>query len=362
VPNRDDPNVRYFGAGVHRAGKICVGSNQTVYIAPGAVVYGAIEARGASNVRILGRGILDTSGFQRVLFNPARPATDVPGGRLDTNGFDHDQVGGCLHLTDCRNVVVEGIILRDPNEWCCALFGCAQVDISNIKLIGLWRYNADGIDVCNGCDVTIRDSFIRSYDDCLIVKGLGGHRDVPARNILVERCVVWCDWGRAFHVGLETCAPEMCDLIFRDSDLIRASHLAMDIQHGDRAAIHDVLFENIRVEMDDAYLSLQLQKSPEDKYQYLPNDPFVPALMGIEIMESFYNVDPVRGTVANVTFRNISVTGKLFPRSQLTGWDAAHGVKGVVIENLRFNGRTMRTLPEAGVEIGQCVQDVRVCP
>jgi hypothetical protein len=39
------------------------------------------------------------------------------------------------------------------------------VDISNYKLIGLWRYNSDGIEICNSEDVTIRDSFVRSFDD-----------------------------------------------------------------------------------------------------------------------------------------------------------------------------------------------------
>ena len=69
VPNRMAPGVRYFGPGVHRPGKIALHSNETVYLAGGAVVYGAIEAQGASNMRILGRGILDTSGS-----NATRPA------------------------------------------------------------------------------------------------------------------------------------------------------------------------------------------------------------------------------------------------------------------------------------------------
>jgi hypothetical protein len=43
----------------------------------------------------------------------------------------------------------------------------------------------------------------------------------------------------------------MTGIEFRDIDIIRTCHIAMDIQHGDRAAVHGIRFENIRVEVDD---------------------------------------------------------------------------------------------------------------
>ena len=61
-----DPNaagVRYFSPGVHRPGRMTLKSDETVYLAGGAVVYGCIEATDATNLKILGPGIL---GFQRV--------------------------------------------------------------------------------------------------------------------------------------------------------------------------------------------------------------------------------------------------------------------------------------------------------
>ncbi|MCX6892639.1 MAG: endo-polygalacturonase, partial [Verrucomicrobia bacterium] len=57
------PGVKYFGPGWHQAGKVEVGSNETVYLAGGAAVKGAIVAQG-SNIRILGRGILDGSDYE----------------------------------------------------------------------------------------------------------------------------------------------------------------------------------------------------------------------------------------------------------------------------------------------------------
>ncbi len=131
------------------------------------MVYTAVEARGASGVRVLGRGIIDTSEYER------------------------DKGGGCIRLTDCSDVKIEGVILRDPDVWCLSAFGCRDVEIANVKLVGLWRYNADGIDICNSQNVVIRDSFVRAFDDAIVLKGLnwgrGDFHDRPVRNVRVQR-------------------------------------------------------------------------------------------------------------------------------------------------------------------------------
>jgi len=228
APAPDAPGVRYFGPGVHRPGRMELKSNEMVYLAGGAVVYGSIHANQATNIRITGRGILDVGPFER------------------------GQGGGAIRLSNCSDVTVEGLVMRDPDVWCCALFGCSRVTISNVKLVGLWRYNADGIDVCNSQDVVVSDSFVRAFDDALVVKGLkSAFDDRPVRNVQFRGCVIWCDWGRAIEIGAETCAPEITGITFADCDIVWTTHIAIDIQHGDRAAIRDIRFERIRVEIDD---------------------------------------------------------------------------------------------------------------
>ena len=185
APAAETPGIHYFGPGVHHAGKIVLQSNESVYIAGGAVVYGSIHAQGASNLHISGRGILDVSPFER------------------------GKGGGAVRLLGCSDVTIEGIVMRDPDVWCCSLFGCRNVKISNVKLVGLWRYNADGIDVCNSQDVVVEDCFVRAFDDALVVKGLkfgsNSFDDLPVRDVQFRRCTVWCDWGRAMEIGAETC-------------------------------------------------------------------------------------------------------------------------------------------------------------
>jgi len=339
VPAPDAPGVRYFGPGVHKPGRMELKSNETVYLAGGAVVYGSIHASGAAKIRIAGRGILDVSALER------------------------GQGGGAVRLVNCTGATIEGITMRDPDVWCCALFGCRDATISNVKLVGLWRYNADGIDVCNSQDVVVEDSFVRAFDDALVIKGLksrqGSLDDRPVSNVRFRRCVVWCDWGRAMEIGAETCAPEIAAVAFDDCDIVRTTHIAMDIQHGDRARIHDIRFEDIRVEMELPNPHPVYQQSAEARYAPPNDDQYLPALFVIIIQGTAYSQDKERGSVRNVLLRNISVTAPRMPASSLQGFDAEHNVDGVTFEGLRLNGKPLPSLAEAQISVGAHVSNVR---
>ena len=334
-PAPDAPGVKYFGPGIHHPGRINLASGETLYVAAGAVVYGSVHADGAENIKILGRGIIDVSGYER------------------------GQGGGAIRLHNCSQVTIDGLVLRDPDVWCCSLFGCRDASLSNLMLVGLWRYNADGIDLCNSQRVTVRDCFVRAYDDAIVVKGLLGNRDDPVEDIDVSGCTIWCDWGRALELGAETCAPHFSHLRFHDCDIIRTTHIAMDIQHGDRAAIRDVWFENIRVEMDDPNPRPRIQKDQDDRYTP-PADDYLPALFVIVIRGTPYSKDAERGTVRNVVFQDITVTAPRLPGSSLRGADTDHTVEDVVFENIVINGQQATDATSAGIAVGEFVSGVRV--
>lgn len=65
-PDPADPNVIYYGPGIHQVGRVVVPSGKTVYLAGGALAEGAFLVNHAENVRILGRGILH------------QPSTELP--------------------------------------------------------------------------------------------------------------------------------------------------------------------------------------------------------------------------------------------------------------------------------------------
>ena len=148
----------YFGPGIHRPGKITLTNNQSLYLAGGAVVKGGILAEGG-NIRIFGRGILDSSDWEW-------------------------RKGPTPHVVSIRgtNVEVSGITIRGACHWTIVPRNSRNVTVRNVKICGARVQNDDGINPCNSQDVRITDCFIRSDDDCVALKGLDlNAREQPRR-------------------------------------------------------------------------------------------------------------------------------------------------------------------------------------
>ena len=186
APKAGRRDVTYFGPGLHQAGKVEVHDNQTVYLAGGAVVKGAIAAQG-SNIRILGGAFLTAS--------------------------DYEWRKGPYYVTvgiTGTNVEVSGITIRGSSHWTIVPEASRDVTVRNVKLCGARVQNDDGINLCNSQDVLITDCFIRTDDDCVALKGLDLKRpNNNVENIVVENCTLWCDRARIFLLGHESRAAFM---------------------------------------------------------------------------------------------------------------------------------------------------------
>jgi hypothetical protein len=204
----------------------------------------------------------------------------------------------------------------------------------------MWRYNSDGIDIFNSSNIVVKNTFLRNFDDCMVIKGIPGWDTRNNENILVENCVVWCDWGRCLEFGAETNAPEFCNIVFKNCDLIHGSTAYMDVQHHNRADIYNVLFEDIRAE----YTKYQLS----DVYQYDMNapyentDPIVhPVLMALPVMcDGRYAMDGKYGKMHDIVFKDITVYADdpSVVKSIFKGHSKENDVKNVRISNYVVNG------------------------
>ena len=344
-------NTLYFGPGIHDVGLLDLEDDQTVYIDDGAVVYGAIRAFEKKNVRILGRGILDNSRLERyddfkMYGDPSDIYSKVP-------------TSSSIFFDRCENVMVSGPICVDASTWSIKTFGCTHVRIEDVKLIGFWRYNSDGIDFCNSQDVELRDSFLRCFDDCIVVKGNKACDIQPAENIRISHCVVWCDWGCALELGADTVADSFSNISFQDIDIIRTFGVAIGIQSSDRADIHNIAYEDIRVECDaQGALAPVYQSDPNMVYEN-PNPNHLPWLLWSCIMHhDRYSSDSKRGKIHDILYRNISVTAPAMPPSSFSGFDEDHQTSDVRIENFTLNGKPVTTLEDTNVTIGDYASDI----
>lgn len=118
----------------------------------------------------------------------------------------------------------------------------------------------------NSQRISIKNSFVHSFDDTVAVKDLDRYSHESNRDISVEHCVLWCDWGKACELGLKNAAREYTSITFRDCDVLRGGNTVCDIQNRDCAEIHHVLFEDIRMDLEPFYTPEILQKAEEQRY------------------------------------------------------------------------------------------------
>ncbi len=317
----------YFAPGIHHVGAFGLKSNESVFLEAGAIVHGEIYADDADNVGIYGNGILD--------------------GTLDDRRFHGAPMGrlGMINFVRCRNAIIDGPILRDSEMWCVTAFNCENLYYRNLKCIGMWRYNSDGFDFVNCRNVRVSGCFLRTYDDSIVIKGIRlpelGIEEWSNENYLIENCTVWCDWGGALEIGAETVADEYVNIVYRNCDIIGVTLGAMRIHSGDRAVIHSVRYENIRIEYTK-YDRLPLFQHSDDE-PYRP-EPFNGQVSLNWMYCGVWSDDGILGNVYDVSYRNIHVVadeGVELPPFSFEGADADHGFRHITIENLTFNGKSV---------------------
>lgn len=227
APHEDDPGVLYFGPGIHRpeSGVVAVKSNQTVYLAGGAILEGTIRVEDAENVTICGRGVLSGNRWKW-----------------------REGPGYMIGLVNSKNILIDGIVIRGAPIWTIVPKGSENVSVSNVKICNsAVRYNDDGINPVNSRHVTVRDCFIRTADDCIAIKGME-YKWGNVDNILIENSILWTDFARVMLLGLESRAERMGDIVYRNLEIIHHGRMPIFLlEPGEDMRLENVRFENIHI-------------------------------------------------------------------------------------------------------------------
>ncbi|GEC06496.1 hypothetical protein SSP24_41510 [Streptomyces spinoverrucosus] len=292
-PSADDPDVIYFGPGLHSlSGDILyVPSGKTVYLAGGAVVTGQISFKDAEKARLRGHGVL-------------RPRGTVGGVQLDHS----------------KNIRVEDVILLGNG------LGCWEADGGVVKKVRVftWGQWGDGLPLYCSKNITYDSCFVRSSDDSHSIYAHRGELYGDTRDVTIKNATLWADVAHPINIGTHgnSDAPEMIEnLVIKNVDILDHREPQMNYQGcialnaGDSNLIKNVRIEDVRVE-----------------------DFRWGQLLNFRVMyNTTYNTSVGRG-IEDVYIKNLTYTGTHANPSLFLGYDADHAIKNVTFENLVVDG------------------------
>ncbi|GAB3740754.1 hypothetical protein GCM10028816_48380 [Spirosoma lituiforme] len=309
----------YFGPGIHspddKPGDVFkIPSNKTVYIDGGAVIRGKLVCNNVKNVRIIGRGIID---------QPQRG----------------------IEITHSENVLVDGIIVKNPQHYTVYGGQSKGITIRNLKSFSCKGWS-DGIDLMSCSDVLVDDVFMRNSDDCIALYGHRWDYYGGSRNVVVKNSTLWADVAHPTNLGLHGDTRSVGDTLenitFSNLDILEHDEDDPDYQGclaiscGDLNLIRNVTYENIRIEdfEEGKLLSFRV------------------------IYNKKYNTGPGR-TVENITLRNITYSGSMATPSIIEGLSDQGMVRGVTFDNVRINGKLLRTNQSDDIRVGAFTQNIQ---
>jgi hypothetical protein len=123
--------------------------------------------KGLEHIAIRGRGTIDGQGENFKYKNGARPKN--------------------LYFEDCRDVLIEGVRLRNAGSWMQHYRDCDRLTIRDIAVFNHVSYNNDGLNIDSCRDVTIVGCHIDSDDDAVVLKSLSTK---PTENVTISDCVI----------------------------------------------------------------------------------------------------------------------------------------------------------------------------
>jgi len=305
-PRLGQAGVRFYGPATYHE-NIEAKSGETIYIAPGAVIFGSLNVWGVENVKVMGRGTIVYDG-------PQNPDHD--------EGWMHKRNWHAIVMDHARNIQIIGItcVVRS-RTWMIQMLGSHNVAFDNVKIIGGCQGNAnqDGMDWLGGGDTVVRDSFFRASDDVFALQGnwLGYDAQSMATpgetisNILIENSVLSTSISNIVRVSWPTKVADTNHFRMTNSDVIHMGMGGCVIPFGlleiwndptGKGQHSDYSFENIRLE--DWYSLLQLRYPP-------------PGIRNVTLKNVWALESPslapsvLSGDVSGVTFENTKIASNL---------------------------------------------------
>lgn len=200
-------------------------------------------ANGADNLSITGQGTIHGNG---IAFMGAELADSYELKPLKDPSFDPRP--HVLTLTQCNNLLIRDVTIREGAYWTVHLIGCENAVIDGINLLNNLKIrNGDGIDLDHSRHVRIANCHITSGDDCICLKNRREFAEYGScHDITVTNCTM-SSRSCAIKIGSEN-----MDSIYNvsiNNCIITGSNRGIGIQNRDEGTVTDVAFSNIMMDL-----------------------------------------------------------------------------------------------------------------
>jgi polygalacturonase len=313
-----------------------------------------IYAHGRTNVAVTGRGTIDgqadathwwdwssdpapSEGPDKKLL--AQLAEDGVPVAERVFGAGHYLRPNLIQLYRCRNVLIEGVTVKDSPMWNIHPVLCSNVTVREVTVDSPNGPNNDGCDPESCVDVLIERCEFNTGDDCVAVKAgknADGRRvDEPCVNILVDSCVMR-DGNGGVTVGSETTGGVRWvfawNCTMSSARLERAIRVKTNPERG--GYVRDLYFRDITVgQAADAVVEVALN------YENKHTGPYFPDVGGIDIRRLRAGRAPRAFTLIGNPgnpIRGVRVSDSVFEETAEP--DVVTDVTGFELRNVRVNG------------------------
>ena len=266
---------------------------------------------------------------RRRLFQMGEEDVPVPHRLFGAGGFLRPNF---LQFYRCRNVLVEGVTVRNSPMWHIHPVLSRNITVRKVTVTGHGPNN-DGCNPESCRDVLVEDCFFDTGDDCIAIKS-GRNRDgrrigAPSENIIVRRCRMkdghgGVTIGSEASGGVRNVFAEDCDM---DSpNLERALRLKTNSVRG--GFIENVFMRRVRVgQVSDAVLRIDLFYEEGDAGLFPPTVRHI-EMADVRSSKSKYGVY-LRG-YPHAPLRDIRLLGCAFENTSHP--DVIENVRGMTIE------------------------------
>lgn len=244
----------------------------------------------------------------------------------------------------CRNVLIEGVTIKNSPMWEIHPVLCTNVTVQGVTIVSHGPNN-DGCDPESCSDVLIKDCSFDTGDDCIAIKSgrnADGRRiNVPSENIIIQGCKM-----KAGHGGV-TIGSEISGgvrHVFAEKCRMDSPNLDRALRFKNNAArggiLEDIYMRDVEVgQVADAIISVDFYYEEGEKGSFTPIVRNV-GVRNVRSKKSKYALY-LRG------FKNAPITYLLLEDcafENVAKPSVVENVRNVTLRNVRINGQVVEQL------------------